>query len=150
MISNINYRGKFQESVDQFKFNCGKPRQYVVKCPNCTLVIFQTGNCRIMGCKTEINFKKLPYKIQNLGIQSVTVTDNLHRSVHLYKLKEKLGIEAMFEPELFPGLRYEKYNPLCVNVFASGKIVILGLKTIKFHNIVEEIKSNLIKAIIGC
>ena len=51
----------------------------------------------------------------------------------------------MFEPELFPALRYNKYNPLCVNIFSSGKIVILGLKNLNFKSmvnaIVEDIKT---------
>ena len=45
----------------------------------------------------------------------------------------------MFEPELFPALRYIKYNPLCVNIFSSGKVVILGLKTLDFKSITSAI-----------
>jgi TATA-box binding protein (TBP) (component of TFIID and TFIIIB) len=45
----------------------------------------------------------------------------------------------MFEPELFSALRYLKYNPLCVNIFSSGKIVMLGLKTLDYKHLVDDI-----------
>ena len=46
---------------------------------------------------------------------------------------------AVYEPELFPALRYKKYNPLCVNIFASGKIVILGIRSLDYQATVAEI-----------
>jgi TATA-box binding protein (TBP) (component of TFIID and TFIIIB) len=131
------------ESTKQFKFNCIKPRQYVEKHSQYTLVIFQTGNCRIMGCKKEIDLLNLPYKITNVILQSVTVTIDLEQQIHLRNLHMNLGVLSMFEPELFCALRYTKYNPLCVNVFSSGKVVILGLKTLDFHSITDQIKQDL-------
>ena len=139
MITNINYRGKFLESTSQFKFKDGKPRQYVHKCDQGTIVVFQSGKCRIMGCKQELDFSRLPFKIENLGIQSLSLTINLFMKINLHKISLLMGQQCSYEPELFPALRYLKYNPLCVNVFASGKIVVLGIKTLDCNQLVENI-----------
>lgn len=81
MIANINYRGKFLEPVSQFPFTVGRPCQYVHKCQDYTIVIFTTGNCRIMGCKHELDESTLPFKIAILGINSVTVTASVYKKV---------------------------------------------------------------------
>ena len=139
MIANINYRGKMLESTDRFKFSPVKPCQYVHKCDNYTIVMFRTGSIRIMGCKKELDYSTLPFKMKIYGIQSMTICARLGFTVNLYKLSIRLGQGAMFEPELFPGLRYNKYNPLCVNIFSSGKVVILGIKTMNYKVIVQKI-----------
>ena len=51
MIANINYSGVINESIGHLKFNSWKPKQYVHKYIDYTIVIFQTKKCRIMGCK---------------------------------------------------------------------------------------------------
>ena len=79
----------------------------------------------------------------NIQIQSVTVSTDLGFNVNLYILSNKLKHDGMFEPELFPALRYNKYNPLCVNIFSSGKIIILGLKSLNFNLIVKTIMEDI-------
>ena len=96
-----------------------------------------------MGCKKELDCNTLPFKIQVDGIQSITVCAKLEEGVNLYKLALKLDRDGMFEPELFPGLRFIKYNPLCVNIFSSGKVVILGIKTLEYQEIVKNILENI-------
>ena len=144
MIVNINYSGELLESTSQFLFSVWKPKQFVQKCDGYTIVIFKTGKCRIMGCKTRLLQSTLPFKINNIKIQSITVTKDLGKSVNLYKMAIKLGSEAMYEPELFPALRLLKFNPLCVNIFSSGKIVILGIKIIDYKDIVSKIMKTIL------
>ena len=50
-----------------------------------------------------------------------------------------MRIKCCYEPELFPALRVTKYDPLCVNVFPSGKIVILGIKTMNYSHVVNNV-----------
>ena len=71
------------------------------------------------------------------------MTVDLGEKVNLYKVAKVLKRLAMFEPEIFPALRYLKYNPLCVNIFSSGKVVILGVKQIKSHALLSEIVSDI-------
>lgn len=143
MLANINYRGTLLTSTKQFDFGTWKPRQFVYKCCEYTIIIFQSGKCRIMGCKKELNHSTLPFQIKVDGIQSLTICANLGQVVDLSKLSRKLGKECIYEPELFPGLRYTKYNPLCVNVFSTGKIVILGIKTMDYVDFVDSVLKNI-------
>ena len=77
MIVNINYSGILLENTSKFVFRSNKPKQYVEKCKNYTIIIFANGKCRIMGCKKPILSSSLPYKITNLVIQSITLTENI-------------------------------------------------------------------------
>jgi len=60
-------------------------------------------------------------------------------TINLQKLAEKTN--CIYEPEIFPGLRLIVFNPLCVNIFHSGKLVITGLKTLDFYDNVDIIKT---------
>ena len=142
MITNINYKGKVsKEVVSKMNFPVGKPSQVVDKSGKYTIIFFQSGSCRIMGCKKLIEMKHLQYDIQNIQLQSMTVVVNLKQVINLYTLAR--SVKCMYEPELFPALRLTKYNPTCVNIFASGKVVILGLKSLYYQNQVDVIMNDL-------
>ena len=140
-LVNINYKAIILDNTDTLIFNEWKPRQCVIKCPNYTLVIFPTGNCRVMGCKVPINSEYLtdPFNIKIERIQSITVVGKINESINLHKLSLKLQNRCMFEPEIFPALRILDYNPYCVNVFSTGKIMIIGIKKLDYDKIVLRI-----------
>ena len=49
MIANINYKGQVdKEIISKMKFPIGKPCQVVEKTDKYTIILFQTGNCRLM------------------------------------------------------------------------------------------------------
>jgi TATA-box binding protein (TBP) (component of TFIID and TFIIIB) len=141
MIANINYKGSAPVSrISHLDFGYRKPQQFVQKCEKYTIIIFRTGNCRVMGCKTALSStEEFPFGITIERIQSITVTENLGLTVNLYKMARSMQRECMFEPELFTALRFEKYNPLCVNIFSTGKVVIMGVKELEFKDQVEKI-----------
>jgi len=147
MIVNINYSGFLLENTSKFEFRSNKPKQYVEKCKNYTIIIFGNGKCRIMGCKKPILSSSLPYKITNLVIQSITLTENIGQSVNLFEIALKLKEKAMYEPELFPALRVIFFNPMCVNLFASGKIVIMGIKSLEYTHITNQIVNTILDVI---
>jgi hypothetical protein len=130
MIVNINYRGQFLDSLSNLEFGSWKPQQFV-------------GKCRIMGCKSELKTETLPFRIGSICIQSITVVNDLKQKVNLPRLGDLLNQDCMYEPVLFSALRVLKYNPLCVNVFASGKVVILGLKTLDYKSLVDGIMTTI-------
>ena len=68
MLANINYRG-IVSSVKGMQFPAGKPKQIVDKSGKHTIVIFQSGKCRIMGCKKPIDKRDLQYKIRDIQLQ---------------------------------------------------------------------------------
>jgi len=142
MLVNINYKGKVsQDVISKMQFPIGKPSQIIDKSGKYTIVFFKTGNCRIMGCKKPIETNKLQYNIEDIRLQSLTIVINIGVAVNLYKLARIT--KCWFEPELFPALRLTKYDPICVNVFSTGKIVILGLRNLNYGGYVDNITSDL-------
>ena len=136
-IVNINYRGRITCGVGDIQFPemRAPPKQLVMECGNGEkLLVFPSGKCRLMGCKSPVQcVSHYPIPIVITHILSVTVVMNMQRRIDLQQLFSRLGNrKCMYEPELFPALRLTMFNPPCVNVFASGKIVILGLKKLKF------------------
>ena len=71
---------------------------------------------------------KFPVKYKILGLQSLSLTLQLSVTIHLPNLHAIMGKQSKYDPEIFPAVRLLEYNPLCVNVFSSGKVVIFGLR----------------------
>ena len=138
MISNINYKGILKEGVEKLVFSGWKPCQCVMKFQNYTIVVFRSGKCRVMGCKAPLDISSLPLPIEIECIQSVSITFDYGHRLNLVKMLE-LDSAATYEPEIFPALRINDFNPLCVNVFASGKVVVHEIKTLNFNELVDEI-----------
>ena len=151
MIANINYKGVLpRDQLEKIAFTKDQcpPIQKVFHLPNCQhgqnvkLIVFKSGKCRLMGIQIPLNNDaNLPLAVNNLQIQSITLVDDIGESINLYKLAHKLPKGSfMFEPELFPALRLVNFNPLCVNIFSSGKIVILGVKNLSYQNLIGQIR----------
>ena len=149
MIRNINYLGKVVDSTstDRLIFRTLPPYMYVHKSEHYTLIIFKCGKCRLMGCKRPLTSKILDIEdihvsISITRIQSVSVTFDVGARLSLNQLGNFCHhnrLQYLYEPELFPALRLSTFDPMCVNVFASGKCVILGLKHLCFHKFVNRI-----------
>lgn len=133
------------ENVNLYK---NRPQMLKIKIePGITLLIFKSLKFRLMVSKrktdriidTKLLDRNLPrqFWVENFELQSQTIVFQLpFNSVNLYKLSSNF---FCFEPELFPAARLifksnennqktERYKE-CVNVFASGKVVITGFKT---------------------
>ena len=133
-IANINYKATVQgELFSEINF---KSYQYVHDTGEFKIIFFKSGKCRIMGCKRPLCRKIIAFssclKIRVQRIQSITFTHDLQRTINLFKLS-KSSYMIQYEPEIFPAARLMDFRPLCVNVFASGKIVITGLRTLQFQ-----------------
>ena len=138
MIVNINYKAYTNEkNVCHLKYNDWKPRQCILNYTDYKIIMFPNGKCRIMGCKKPIVDTDLPLNIKMEKMQSVTVCMNLKQNINLIDLAQK--VPCSYEPELFPALRLTEFNPLCVNVFHTRKIVILGIKTLDYEHVVDTI-----------
>jgi TATA-box binding protein (TBP) (component of TFIID and TFIIIB) len=144
-IVNINYKGRVVCNLSDLEFpkNMSPPQQLVYCCKaGEKLLVFSSGKCRLMGCRKAItSTHDFPIPIILTDITCMTLVMNLYVGVNLIQLANKLGSrKCMFEPEIFPALRLTQFNPLCVNVFASGKIVILGLKHLKYKYLYDSIR----------
>jgi transcription initiation factor TFIID TATA-box-binding protein len=105
--------------------------------------IFLSGKMISVGTKSEAQAfkelklarsflvkKKLAKKIElQPKIQNLVVTADFETNLELEKLCEK--IKAIYEPEQFPGaiLRVQEPFKASILIFASGKIVIAGLRS---------------------
>jgi TATA-box binding protein (TBP) (component of TFIID and TFIIIB) len=138
MLANVNYKARTHpRNVCHLPFRHLPPVMYTETLPNGSkIVIFPSGKCRIMGCKWFP--VDLPYGIQVKRMQSATVTLDLKRQFNLKRMSYLMK-NCQYEPELFPALRLMDFKPLCVNLFASGKVTILGLRRLNYKHIVKRV-----------
>lgn len=150
MIVNINYKGELAPGELQkmnFQKKVKPPVQQVLKIPfGGSMLVFPSGKFRLMGVKKPLtSYENLPLIPAIMTLQSCTITGNYGECIHLSNLANDLtSRRCTYEPELFPAARLLEFNPLCVNVFSTGKIVILGVKEIDNH---EELLANVYSVI---
>lgn len=149
-VVNAVYCGDLGTSVDLYELNANlpnskfhkhRPCMVVLKEDGATIMIFASGKFRIMGMIDEVDsafkvcsvFSKLGYGFPSIKIQTMTVTFRI-KSVNLFDLAKL--IESQLELEIFPALMIKKYKPISVNVFASGAVVICGVRDLDIVNVI--------------
>lgn len=108
---------------------------------------YRSGKCAIVGCDSIEQLEQLvdivkesmdPIIIRNttFEIANIVCVGDLYREINLEHLAIAAGLERVeYEPEQFPGLIYRNEDsPAVLLVFASGKVVITGIKTIDVAN----------------
>lgn len=153
ILHNVNFRAKLLSPIDIFEFREIPPQMTVHSCkciekpalPVMKIIIFKNSKCRLMGCKSFTDFQlnqvynlhlvdmesDTDITIQIIDIMSGSMTLSMDMRINLFKFSHYLTqnqIKHIFEPELFPALRITDFNPMCVNIFGSGKCVILGIR----------------------
>jgi len=128
-INNIVFKAKLiDRNLQWTRVTNTSPFMHLLKTKDYTIVAFKnTDKCRVMGKKIPPN---LPVKI--VCIQTMSASHDLKFRLHLSNLAKELrkrGVKIEYEPEIFPALRLLDYDPVCVNMFSSGKITLLGLKS---------------------
>ncbi len=116
-----------------------------LKNPKCVFIIFRNGKLILTGLKSsdniELVLETLLLKLEKIEeikllkdqikseIVNIVVTANLFREINLDAAAIKL-LNAIYEPEVFPGLIYRSYSPVkCVFlIFSTGKIVLTGVR----------------------
>ena len=128
-----------------------------LKNPKCVFIIFRNGKLILTGLKSsdniELVLETLLLKLEKIKeiklskdqikseIVNIVVTANLFREINLDAAAIKL-INAIYEPEVFPGLIYRSYSPVkCVFlIFSTGKIVLTGVRD---EDVIENLLVNL-------
>ena len=109
--------------------------------PKATILIFSTGKMVVTGMrkareapsvveKVVKNIKKAGIKVSNpeITIQNIVASGNLHTNIDL-NMAAIIMEQAMYEPEVFPGLIYRMQDPKTVFlIFSTGRIVCTGAK----------------------
>nr|MDO8115910.1 TATA-box-binding protein [Candidatus Sigynarchaeota archaeon] len=131
-----------------------------VENPKATILIFSTGKMVVTGLRQAseaetvvdnviTKMKKAKVKIKNepeITIQNIVASGDLHTSIDLNEAAIVME-NAMYEPEVFPGLIYRMQNPKTVFlIFSTGRIVCTGGKTKEIvgeaiERLVEQVKS---------
>ena len=131
-----------------------------IKEPKSTFLIFSTGKMVITGLRradeASAGVKKVVKYIKKAGInvsnpeitiQNIVASGDLHTFIDL-NLAAILMDNAMYEPEVFPGLIYRMKDPKTVFLlFSTGKIVCTGAKNkesvkdavLKLNHVVREL-----------
>ena len=113
--------------------------------PKCVIIIFRTGKMILTGIKSfkqiklilnllikELN-EKINTNIDNDLVDSevvnIVITANFFEQINLDLATLTLN-NAIFEPEVFPGLIYKSLDPIkCVFlIFNSGNVVLTGIR----------------------
>jgi transcription initiation factor TFIID TATA-box-binding protein len=125
--------------------------------PKCVIIIFRNGKLILTGLKSSDNIelivKKLVLKLDKIEeitllkdqikteIVNIVVTANLFKEINLDAAAVKLN-NAIYEPEVFPGLIYNSYSPVksVFLIFSTGKIVLTGIRE---ERVIEPVLVNL-------
>ena len=112
------------------------------------VTVFRSGKLISVGTKSPANSKKELRKasriLQKYKLsKSTKITPQVRNIVGRFDLKRKLDIEklarslpkSLYEPEQFPGLIYRLQDSCVILLFASGKGIIAGAKTIEEINL---------------
>jgi transcription initiation factor TFIID TATA-box-binding protein len=130
-----------------------------VEDPKATILIFSTGKMVVTGLRqaseaeTVVNnvinkMKKAKVNIKSepeITIQNIVASGDLHTSIDLNEAAIIME-NAMYEPEVFPGLIYRMQEPKTVFlIFSTGRIVCTGGKTKEIvgeaiEKLVEQVK----------
>ncbi len=155
-IVNKNYRTKL---TSKFTFNelanllpnsrlYYKPRMIRIRtAEKYTILIFNSLTTRIMGRgdnhqgALEETVKDFLQIINPIILQSMTLIYNINRPINLHRLNPKYFLNLM---ELFPSCIMCDTLKAHVNVFASGKIVMTGIKShLQAYEIIADINKKI-------
>lgn len=155
-VVNTVHRGKLQLLFDlhtcalhleasgltNVEYHAKLPAQIVVRVHELdfTFILFGSGQFRIMGASASASaIDDLLSRIKSIYtyillypyISSETVVLQLHPlyvPINLVKLAESCSTDmnVSYEPELFPAIALKHWKPAHVNVFSTGKVVVLG------------------------
>ena len=120
------------------KFDCISlrnqlPIQLTIRLKHCTFLLFSTGQFRLMGSLIDESIlSKLDCIYSEIVVQpkcvSQTVCLQLNQCVNLHKFNHHFENckDILYLPEIFPAIRLFLWKPLHVNLFSSGKVIVLG------------------------
>jgi len=113
--------------------------------PRCVIIFFRNGKLILTGLKLfnqiELVIKRLIFKLNDIfkiridpnsikpQIVNLVITANFYIEINLNLAAIRL-VNAIYEPEVFPGLIYKTTNPIksVFLIFSTGKVVLTGIR----------------------
>lgn len=119
-------------SYDNVKYHESTPIQVIIKFECCTFLLFSSGKCRFMGNADINTVNNYLNDIINIIDASIITYPELKSQTVVFSLGRPINLlyqvipQSLYEPELFPAIAIYKFRPLHVNLFSTGKVIILG------------------------
>lgn len=135
-ITNTNYKGKIESKnktlIDISREWKGKlyfkPRMVLIKYEDKKILIFNSFKVRIMGKgENHIEILRNIFNAYDIKLMSMTIKIELGFMINLNKQYSNKIINTL---ELFPALKFKTHNNVHVNIFASGKCILTGIREI--------------------
>ncbi len=113
--------------------------------PRCVIIFFRNGKLILTSLKLfnqiELVIKRLIFKLNDIfkiridpnsikpQIVNIVITANFYIEINLNLAAIRLD-NAIYEPEVFPGLIYKTTNPIksVFLIFSTGKVVLTGIR----------------------
>lgn len=126
-LVNTVYRGVLKRLPENFEFRSREklPRMKISKNNGVTLLVFNGLKFRIMGKLMRKDVMQL-LPIETISLQTRTYTHKLCKSINLHHFNPPSQYEYLYEPELFNSFLLKLPRGGAINLFASGKVVLLG------------------------
>lgn len=127
-----------QQSIDKSKF-----RHLVLRLPEATLLVYASGNVVCTGAKTLEGANEAARRVLcilrrsgadtktaavDVSVQNLVASWAAGFDVDLARLAGLDRTRALWEPELFCGLKFRLCDGVVALVFSSGKVVFTGAK----------------------
>lgn len=108
------------------------------------------NHCLRYAVKRLAQLGLIPQTRIKAKLQNIVATGDIGKSIDLEKLASRLP-NCIYDPEQFPGAIYyaEKLEGASVLVFASGKVVLAGLKRQELLDVGRYVVSDLAKQACG-
>ena len=165
-IINVNFAGQMRQHLDlptvqsiikESSRLINHPAQLVIKKTkndDGCVIFFKSGKFRVMGLQTDCKLTafSLAYKytsqinvddIPTIRLQSMCVKTKFDHHINLERLytvycEQFSDNAATLELELFPALCIRRWKPISINIFASGAIVMFGIKDLSICTVIIE------------
>ena len=128
----------------------GRPTQLSVEINKVKIFLFCGRGVRVMGKGDLLTTDCLSNELMAYGhmlavlehfteempaleLQTMTVTAQVEnwQKTNFTRFIQECGFKTYHDFEIFSALRITQFNPVCVNLFSSGKLVMCGVKSIE-------------------
>lgn len=133
----------------------GRPEMVVMKmATGRNMQMFRGGKVQILGCVSEEDAESMclefieklkqirtmeQCQVTKMTVSNLVMSVQLAKTVCLHKIKST-NADVFYEVEIFPASLIQKWHPVHIAVFNTGRVIFTGLKSLEHY---YEIYSNL-------
>ena len=135
----------------------GRPEMLIMKTTTGRNVqMFRGGKVQILGCVSENDAESMrhefieklrliksihPFQVTEMTVSNLVMSVQLKKAIALHKIKSS-NADVFYEIEIFPASLIQKWLPVHIAVFNSGRVIFTGLKSFEhFYTILSNLTS---------